>query len=385
MRNTRRKVEQVPTQKGMHYRVRVYRNGKPSVKTFKTHEEAEHFNQQVDKIGADDAIANLHIERAQTEKNKNKRQITLRNCIIQHANSLTGVNDEYRNFMLLVARQLGAIGDLRIHDIMKEDVARIVVDFEKSGNSSKTIKNKFTVVASVMKKAHQSGIINTNPCRDVRLPKLKRHPMQTLEPHEIPIFLEIMHPHYKPFTQTLFRTGLRFGEITALEVRHYNPQQQALSITQAWSDAGRKLAPPKTEHSNRTIYVPKDVNAILTNACKGKTKRDLIFTTVNGFRIRNNVYRKVWVNALKILNGDRAHRPKHITPKRFAELPIIDKHLRIHDARHTYASILVNAGTPMATVSDYLGHENFQTTAKRYSHLQPASKNTVLSALGDAP
>ncbi|MDR1033597.1 MAG: site-specific integrase [Bifidobacteriaceae bacterium] len=386
MQITKRKVEPVATKNGgVHYRVRIFRSGKSTVRTFSTYTKAQQFNEQVDRIGVDNAIANLHMERAQTERNRNKRKTTLREYMLQHVDGLINVNEQYKDFIASVANSLGTIGDLRLRDIEKEDMERIVTELIKSGNAPKTIRNKFRAIAGVMKKAHQSGIILSNPAYGVRLPRLEHHQMQTLEPDEIRTLLEIMHPHYRDFTQTLFRTGLRFGEITALEVGHFDKVHRTLHIEQAWGDRGRKLQTPKTERSNRIINVPPDIYDILTAHCKGKTKLTRIFSTINGHRIKSDAYHKVWQKALRILNGDRTHRPAHITPQRFKELPIIDKHIRIHDARHTYASMLINNGTPIATVSDLLGHADIQITAKRYSHLQDAGRKAALKALGDAP
>ncbi|MDR1033314.1 MAG: site-specific integrase, partial [Bifidobacteriaceae bacterium] len=366
MRNTTRKIETLPTGS---FRVRVYRDEQHTSRTFKTLAEAEHFNQQINRIGVDAAIAALYKERYQAERNRARKRISLRNYMLTYAELRNNVNAEYREFLRRVANSLGKIGDVRISDIEREDVQRIIQHFIDAGNAPKTVRNKYMAIASAIKAARDEGLLLTNPCARPDLPKLDKHQMQTLELNEIPIFLEIMHPHYKPFTQTLFRTGLRFGEITALEVRHFDPKQRVLHVNQAWADRGKKIRPPKTSHSNRIINVPNDVHAILTKACKGKAKNDLIFLTVNESRIIHSTFYKVWQKALRILNGDRTHRPAHITPKRFAKLPIIDKHLRIHDARHTYASILVNGGAPMDAVSDLLGHEDYQTTAKRYAHL----------------
>ncbi|MDR1033977.1 MAG: site-specific integrase [Bifidobacteriaceae bacterium] len=382
MRNTTRKIETLPTGS---FRVRVYRDEQYRSRTFKTLAEAEHFNQQINQIGVDAAIADLHAKKALNKRNKRKRQITLCDYMLVHANELANVNDEYRRFIRTVARSLGVAGDIQVCDIETDNIKSIISLFEKAGNSPKTVQNKYMAIASVIRKAHNLGLVQSNPCYGIRLPKVRQKQMQTLEPDEIKVFIEIMHPHYQPFTQTLFRTGLRFGEITALEVQDFNPNQHTLSINKAWSDSGKRIAPPKTERSNRTIPLPKDVCDILTNLCKGKKRGDLIFLTVNGMRIRNDAYRTAWLKALSILNGDRTNRPAHISPERFEELPIIDKHLRIHDARHTYASTLINGGVALATVSDFLGHSNYETTAKRYGHLQLAGRKAVISALGDAP
>ena len=54
------------------------------------------------------------------------------------------------------------------------------------------------------------------------------------------------------------------------------------------------------------------------------------------------------------------------------------KHIRIHDLRHSHASLLINMGVSILLISERLGHENIETTLRTYSHLYPSTiKDTV--------
>ena len=62
------------------------------------------------------------------------------------------------------------------------------------------------------------------------------------------------------------------------------------------------------------------------------------------------------------------------------------KHRRLHDLRHTYASLLLSDGAPVAYVSEMMGHSSIELTVKRYGHLMPKRNRHYVNALpgGDA-
>lgn len=55
--------------------------------------------------------------------------------------------------------------------------------------------------------------------------------------------------------------------------------------------------------------------------------------------------------------------------------------IRIHDIRHSHATLLINMGTPVKLVSERLGHENIETTLRTYSHLYKEKEEEVTEKL----
>lgn len=79
--------------------------------------------------------------------------------------------------------------------------------------------------------------------------------------------------------------------------------------------------------------------------------------------------------------------PRYVT-LRFSQ--VLEKngmrHIRFHDLRHTFASILINKNIPLFNVSKYLGHSDISTTANIYAHLDKSGKDIsaeTISALFD--
>ena len=77
-------------------------------------------------------------------------------------------------------------------------------------------------------------------------------------------------------------------------------------------------------------------------------------------------------------------RPSYVTDH-FREL--LEKyglrHIRFHDLRHTFASLLINQDVPLINVSNFLGHSDLSTTANIYAHLDKASKQASAAVISD--
>ena len=61
----------------------------------------------------------------------------------------------------------------------------------------------------------------------------------------------------------------------------------------------------------------------------------------------------------------------------------ITRNIRIHDFRHSFASMCIDKGVPIEVISEYLGHENISTTLETYAHLYPNSQDKLINILGD--
>nr|WP_269430435.1 site-specific integrase [Mycobacterium haemophilum] len=151
-------------------------------------------------------------------------------------------------------------------------------------------------------------------------------------------------------------SGVRLSEALALKPGDVDRTNHTVRIARAWKRdyKGWRIGVPKTKRSVRTINAPKSVLDKLDY-----TKEWLFTNPGQGNRAMGspvrpaNLRRNVWWPAVARAKFDL--RP------------------RIHDLRHTYASWMLAAGVPIATVSRQLGHESIKTTVDVYGHLDRAS------------
>lgn len=146
----------------------------------------------------------------------------------------------------------------------------------------------------------------------------------------------------------LFYSGLRVGELLALTLADYNPSARTLTVTKTLSRTkdGYTIAPPKTPNSKRTVTIPEKAATVLDSyiaALYDPRPKDPIFADLNGNHL---------AYVLK-LAADGAGVAR----------------IRVHDLRHSHASLLINNGANIKAVSERLGHDDIKTTLNTYGHL----------------
>lgn len=164
---------------------------------------------------------------------------------------------------------------------------------------------------------------------------------------------------YKDFYTVLFYTGMRRGELVALKYDNINFQKKEINIKYSINlKNGNNETVPKTDKSNRTIKMLDIVyNTLLKyNHCKD----DFIFGIDN---IKATTLQRKCDKNCKLAN--------------------INKNIRIHDFRHSFASMCIDKGVPIEVISNYLGHESISTTLDTYGHLYPNSQNKLIQILND--
>ena len=167
----------------------------------------------------------------------------------------------------------------------------------------------------------------------------------------------VKRPDYHLFFGILFWCGLRRGEAMGLRIKDINILEKTATICQNRTRLG-VIDTPKTKSSARTVSIPDhliiEIKDYIKRLYKPKDK-DLLFDRV-GDGISNfflNQERKIGIE------------------------PII----RVHDLRHSHASLLINMGFTPDVVADRLGHSNAAMVLKIYGHMYPQKRVEVTDAL----
>jgi integrase len=155
--------------------------------------------------------------------------------------------------------------------------------------------------------------------------------------------------------------------MTALRVSDVDLSRKRVDIRRAFSDVGGRLVlgTPKSSRSHRTVPLPGFLATELAGHLANKEPSALVFTTDTGTPLRlSNWKRKVF------------------TPARQAAK--LDSRLRLHDLRHTAASLMIQAGYPPKMVQEILGHASITTTLDLYGHLFPGDLDRYANLLDEA-
>lgn len=166
-------------------------------------------------------------------------------------------------------------------------------------------------------------------------------------------------PIYQMIFALLFYSGIREGEMFALTLNDFDFNNNTISITKTYVKLKCKdiIQPPKTPKSNRVITMPEPVMKTIkeyADTIYEYNPNDRIFTC-SRYRLSRAMIRGCEKSGVK--------------------------EIRLHDLRHSHASLLIELGFPPLLISERLGHENVNTTLQIYSHLYPNKQKEVSDRL----
>lgn len=261
---------------------------------------------------------------------------------------------------------VGFLSDLKKHTI-------------KNGNrlSAGTIAYIYRVLRNVLERAVEWKLIKENPAASVRRPadKKEREISVYSEEEVEKLFLSAQNelPHWRMFITLALATGLRRGELLGLEWKHVDFQTGTIRIEQSLS-RGEKGKPmlkdPKSKHSIREISLPSSVIEELKAYRKQWAKEKLQLLDL--WEEKEHEY---------VFCNEKGHPFYPTYPrvwwKRFTERAGV-RYIRLHDLRHTSATLLINQGVHAKIISERLGHADVRTTMNIYGHaLRSADKEAA--------
>jgi integrase len=231
--------------------------------------------------------------------------------------------------------------------------------------SASTIRHAYTLVSGTFAPAVDSGRIARTACRGVSLPRQERKEMRFLSPIQIQSLAENIEPRYKTLVLTSAYTGLRFGELAALELRHLDMLRGSLRVDQSLSEVKGLLtvSAVKTTASRRTVALPKFLVDDLASHLSAYPSERFVFSSSQGDPLRRSNFRgRYWLPAVRGSVGEP---------------------LRFHDLRHSHAAILIAQGERSKVIQGRLGHSDIRTTLNTYGHLFEGLDEAAADRLND--
>ncbi len=271
--------------------------------------------------------------------------------------------------------------DVPLDQITPLMIQKALIDWSKT---HKAFRQPYQVLKRILQYGVSIDLIPANPCDKVIAPRLERE-IDTNKHFwnvaEVNAFLEQARAYRDPVAYPLFRlmlyTGLRKGEALALRWCDIDFNNLTLTINQnlsASEDGKLIISTPKTKKSCATLPIDKQTIEALKDWKIEQSKR---FTILGGSALLDKkalIFRVVPTDTPFSFSKlrDMLRTLSHL-----ANVPII----RVHDLRHTQATLLLESGANIKDVQERLRHQDISTTLQTYSHVSEERKRDTIDNL----
>src|SRR5499427_554322 len=269
--------------------------------------------------------------------------------------------DRYRFALDHVRRHLG---DRRLQKVSPADIAALYASLTREGLAPRTTRMVHTALHRALGQAKNWGVLRDNPADIAKPPKAPTKETPMLQPSEAVGLLERLRgqPLYLIASLAL-GTGMRRNELLGLRWQDVDLDAGRLTIEQSLEQTathGIRVKAPKTRRGRRTISLPAHAVTELRQHWREQQEQRLgmglgkapetapVFATVDGGHLSPNAITKAWPVAMAAIG-----------------MPAVT----LHSLRHTHASMLINAGLDILTISRRLGHSSPTITLNAYGHL----------------
>ena len=197
---------------------------------------------------------------------------------------------------------------------------------------------------------------HVNPCAGLRLPTGGKRRDRVAAPAEAAKLIAALEPRDQAAFGLAFYAGLRLGELLALDLDAVDLETRTLHVHRNWDATAREFVAPKSRRS-RVVPISELLSRLLADhlVLLNHPRAGLLFPGSDGrYPLHPRTLRR---------RAAAAWSEHGLTP------------LQFHEARHTFASIAIEAGLNAKTISEYMGHASIAITFDRYGHLFPGAKD----------
>lgn len=273
-------------------------------------------------------------------------------------------------------------GDYLVRNIDRRLLQKVIDQLLQDGRSHNYVSKIKFKLNQIMKFAIRMNYIDTNEMLFVETPRkvitsdeLRKKNTKYLDQKEFKLFIQNLKDEalcdyritkYIRIAKVLFLTGMRYGELAALNYKEdIDFSKKTIHIKHTYDFRQKERTTPKTIKSDRVITAPQKVldiikEQIIENATNG-FDTDFIFINTLGEPITNARIIGAW--------------------KRHGQKIGIEKNITTHTFRHSHISLLAELGIPLTAIMDRVGHSDSKTTLEIYSHVTQKMVSDISSKL----
>ena len=261
-------------------------------------------------------------------------------------------------------RILPDLGGRRISDITRDDLQDLADRLLAEGLDPSTIRNTLMPLRAIFRRlaGRSDSGVGVNPTTGIELPAVRGRRERIATPTEAARLLDALPEPERALWATAMYGGLRRGELQALRVEDVDLAAGVIRVERSW-DVKAGPVEPKSRAGRRSVPIA----AVLRDYLVGHKLRlgrseGLFFGRSAGAAFNSST---------AVARAKRAWTAAGLEP------------IGLHELRHSYASLMIDAGVNAKALSTFMGHSSITITLDRYGHLFPGSE-TEAAALLDA-
>jgi integrase len=273
----------------------------------------------------------------------------------------------YRSYRTIVEQYLSSsrLGSVLLRDLKPAQIQHVLVAKAKAVSRSQQLS--LVVLRRALSQAVEWQMLATNPAAGIAATRIPKRELRVLSSDEARAFLAAAaSDRLYALYHLAIDTGMRQGELFALQWRDIDLQTGWLQVVRTVNTATGEVGPPKTKSSRRRIHL-------------GSAARDVL----EAHRIRMEEEGNAGGPVFSSSVGTTLN-PANVRISSFLPLQLkaqIDPPIRFHDLRHTAATLMLGAGVHPKIVSERLGHATIAITMDTYQHVLPTMQREAADVM----
>jgi integrase len=256
-------------------------------------------------------------------------------------------------------RVLPELGDRKLSDVNRAAVQAFVDRLLAEGADPSTIRNALMPLRAIVRRAVARGDIAVNPTSGLELPAVRGRRDRIASPDKATKLLEALPERDRALWATALYGGLRRGELQALRWSDVDLAKGVIRVERAW-DAREGEIEPKSRAGRRSVPIAAVLRRHLVEHRQLANSGMLVFARPDG---------KAFDGSTVDARAKSAWRLVGLEP------------ITLHEARHTFASLMIAAAVNAKALATYMGHASVTITYDRYGHLMPGNEDEAAALL----
>lgn len=289
-------------------------------------------------------------------------------------------------YTLLCARAqyfVDCIGNAEIASLRTYDLQRLINTiaarnpYTGKPSAKNTLRSYVQIITAICDYAVDNRAISINPAKSLKIPQnaSEKH-RHALSPEERQMVIDFDH-RARTAAMLMMFSGLRRGEVTALQWSDIDFDNKAISVSKSYNFKQNTVKTPKNGKS-RIVYIP-NILAYYLQTLPQDTP--FVVTTTHGKIMTDTAWKRMWDSYLYCLNLQYGKFPEQHVKFEPKKIPMMIRPFSPHDLRHTYCTILYEAGVDVLTAKEQMGHSDVKTTLGIYTHLDSTHKQRNMDKL----